>query len=123
MADPKELAVRRYEPEVGQFAFGQPWQELECPDWLVKFLGCLREAMHDANGLDPFGNTGQRYDNTTFSVHAYDWGDDPQPWNFRWRDVTISWYKYLGRGTTVNRVVGQGEARTMIAECIASLSD
>jgi hypothetical protein len=50
----------------------------------------------------PFDNTGESYSNDTFVVNAYYWGDDERlsdrP-NFRYKDLKVYWYKYLGRAT------------------------
>ena len=70
----------------------------------------------------PCDNTGERYENDVFELHAYSWDEDvPQRYNFRWRDVEVSWYKYLGRGTTVNRVLTSEKMEQMSAECLASV--
>jgi hypothetical protein len=74
-----------------------------------------------ADRANPFGNTGERFDCEVFSAHAYAWGDDDQPWNFRWRDLQVSWYKYLGRGMQASRSVSDSEVREMLAECMAAL--
>ena len=44
-----------------------------------------------------------------------------QEWNFRWGDVRISWYKWLGRGTTINRPVDYATGVRMLDECLASI--
>lgn len=69
----------------------------------------------------PFGNTGNSFRNEVFEVHAYDWGDDRQDYNFRYKDIEISWYKYLGRGMYLNREVSLGELYKMWGDCVASL--
>lgn len=111
-----------YVPEIGQMAYGQPWQELECPDWIVASLEVLRDALIDAKDIDPFGNTGDEFICEAFHVEAYSWGDEPQPWNFKWGDIEISWYKWLGRGTTINREIDRATAHRMLTECLASIN-
>jgi len=108
------------EPEMGQILFGQPRQEYECPDEIVTFLRLLGNAVPCNNS--PCDNTGERYENVVFELHAYSWDDDvPQRYNFRWRDVEVSWYKYLGRGTTVNQILTSEYFAKMRDECLASV--
>jgi len=110
------------EPEMGHVLFGQPRQEYECPRDVVGFLRLLGEAVSCNNS--PCDNTGERYENDVFELHAYSWDEDvPQRYNFRWRDVEVSWYKYLGRGTTINQVLTSKRLREMREECMASVLD
>jgi len=137
----------KYTPELGQMVFGQPWQEQGCPDHLETALNAIRHFM-DVNkttgsGSDfnttPFDNSGDKYKNDEFEVNAYDWTDcncgawwedrpqectcgwEPQEYNFKWRDIEVSWYKYLGRGMSVNRKVSPQESSELINECMKSL--
>lgn len=82
-------------------------------------LQSVWEACRDED--NPFCNTGAQYDGRNFQVHAYSWSDDDQPFNFAWRDVRVSWYKYLGRGTTVNRKMEREEIRAMLRECLSEI--
>lgn len=41
--------------------------------------------------------------------------------NFSCGDVEIRWYKYIGRGMSVNREVSRGEWEALFARCFASL--
>lgn len=76
--------------------------------------------------LRPFENTTQEYKCPVFEVEAYDWNQEPdegiiQEYNFKWRDVKIKWYKYLGRGMEANKELTAEEAALMLEECILSL--
>lgn len=111
-----------YEPELGQMAFGKPWQPVDCPACVHGALTALSEAWSVLRADDnPFCNTGARYDGTAFKAHAYDWSDDEQPFNFAWRDLRINWYKYLGRGMSASRDVTDTEAAEMLRECMGEL--
>jgi len=119
-----------YEPELGQALFGQPWQPYPAPDWLIAFLKTIDEELDlrlgnpdDDWGTSPFSNTGQKFKNGVFEVEAYQWDDerDPQPYNFKWQEIEVSWYKYLGRGTTVNIRVTPQRGAEMLEACLASL--
>lgn len=112
-----------YEPELGQLAFGQPWQSEEATEDTNDVLDCLRSAWNVMFGPNdnPFRNTGSRYGGRSFKAHAYSWSDEEQEFNFAWRDLRVSWYKYLGRGTTQNRPLKDGEAREMLKECLMEI--
>lgn len=69
----------------------------------------------------PMCNSGERYDCDAFSAHAYDWDDEEQPWNFKWRDVRISWYKWCGRGMSANMPLTPDMAAEMLTECLAAI--
>lgn len=112
-----------YQPELGQACFGQPWQQRECPDKVLSALRALQCAFDVVrDDINPFGNTGTRFNGEKFKAHAYSWNDDEeQEFNFAWRDVRVSWYKYLGRGTTINREMADAEVSEMLRECMEEL--
>lgn len=117
--------MKVYEPELGQAVFGQPAQALECPEYVQDALEAIRwtlvTLLYDIYN-DPFDNTGAgKFECDVFKVHAYSWGEEPQEFNFAWREVRMSWYKYLGRGMSINRVVTRAEVRQMLIECLEAL--
>lgn len=86
-------------------------------------LSCeLERVMWNANQTEyanPFSNSGETFKCDAFEVEAYSWNDEyEQPYNFKWKDVEISWYKYLGRGMSANREISPELAATMLDECI-----
>lgn len=120
----------KYDPELGQMIFGQPWQEFEASSLMIAALraigGELDRIMwniHQERYASPFGNTGNSFKEIEeFQVEAYSWNESyEQPWNFKWKDVEISWYKYCGRGTTVNREVSPLEIAQMLDACLSAL--
>lgn len=122
--------AKPYIPELGQLAWGQPSQPLECPEYVEVALRFLEYYMDDKyrwkplTGTDgnPFRNTGGKFCNSVFCAEAYSWNEEvEQPYNFKWHDLEISWYKYLGRGMSVNRAVSSNEAFEMLKECVESL--
>ena len=121
--------MKNYEPELGQAVFGQPYKEYQAPEWLISFLTsidlalCLQMWNKNQKEYDsPFANTGNKYKNEVFELEAFKWDDKTkQPFNFKWKDLEISWYKYLGRGTTVNREITPDEGVKMLNECLASI--
>ena len=113
--------MQGYEPELGQAVFGQPWQELPCPEHLELALEAIRYALLVVHDIDPFGNTGEHFKCPIFEVCAYSWSDEEQPFNFAYKDIRISWYKWLGRGTTVNRGVDREETIRLLRDCLQEI--
>jgi hypothetical protein len=123
-----------FTPELGQGCFGNPWKEYEVPAFV---RACLRDLadevervmsncheLDDCCGIGPFGNSGAHFVTDVFEVHAYDWGaadtEEGQPFNFKWGDFELSWYKWFGRGMSMNREMGTAEAARMLDECLAA---
>lgn len=73
-------------------------------------------------GANPFANIGTRFECDVFGIQSYSWyeTDVPSP-NFRWASIEVSWYKYLGRSMTVNRIVTDRESAQLLDECSAAL--
>jgi len=120
--------MSEYEPELGQAIFGQPHKQFGCSALvtaaleeiageLSRVMRNLRQRHYDS----PFRNTGASFKCNTFEVHAYSWSDEEQPYNFKWRDVEIGWYKYLGRGMSANQNIPPDRVSEMLDDCIAAL--
>jgi len=115
-----------YTPELGQAIFGQPYKEYAVPDIWEAALAFLSHELdrvmwniHQKQYVGPFGNSGDAFRCGVFEVEAYSWDDEyDQPWNFKWRDVEISWYKYLGRGMSANQELTPERAADMLTECL-----
>jgi len=117
-----------YTPELGQLVFGQPHKEFDVSNLVeaaLSYLGYRLETVYwNVNQKDmdnPFQNSGGDFKNDTFHVQAYSWGDDVQPYNFKWQDVEISWYKYLGRGMSANMEITPQKTDEMLKSCLASI--
>lgn len=117
-----------FEPELGQAVFGQPYKQYNASNLLEAALRAIDDnlctAMWNVNQEkynSPFSNTGNVFECDTFKVAAYSWGDDEQPWNFKWRGIEVSWYKYLGRGMSVNKVVTYDEVAEMLDDCLKAI--
>lgn len=117
-----------YEPELGQSSFGQPWQKFEASSLceaalrlIERELGHVMWNRHQTEYESPFGNTGNRFKNDVFEVQAYSWNEEEQKYNFKWRDIEISWYKYLARGLSSNKDLKPDEIARMLNECLDSL--
>ncbi len=109
-------------PELGQMVFGQPTQQYEADnlmDAVINLLSCeiervLGNVTQERDIGNPFSNSGSRFDTEGLSVHAYSWGDDDQPWNLKCGDVEVSWYKYAGRGMSVNKPMTPQETKAFL---------
>lgn len=109
--------------ELGNLAFNtNDNQEYNCPQYIVALLKEIDEQLcrimfniEQEEYDSPFGNTGNSFRLGNFEIHAYNWNDDEsQEYNFIYKvnkskanmpDLKISWYKYLGRDTTINQEI------------------
>ncbi len=121
-----------YEPEIGQWAFGQPYKEYRASALLIAALDAIDGELdrimwniHQERYESPFGNTGNSFQELDdFQVEAYSWNEEyEQPWNFKCGDIEVSWYKYSGRGTSVNREVLPSEIAQMLDACLSALHE
>lgn len=112
----------QYEPELGQALFGQPHQNYAADELCEACMAVVGALLEAKLNLHPMENSGDKFDCDVFSAHAYSWGDDEQPWNFKWRNFRVSWYKYLGRGMTMNMPLSADMAAEMLAECIGAIN-
>lgn len=104
-------------------------QQYECPRWIVALLNELDNQLDrvmwnntQKEYSSPFENTSNSFKNNVFEVQAYDWSDDiEQPYNFKCGDIEISWYKYLGRDTTINGEYEPQVIIDMFNKCLKSI--
>ena len=106
-------------------------QQYDCPRWIVTLLNELDNQLdrvmwniHQEEYPSPFDNTSNTFKNDVFEVQAYDWNDEVrQPYNFKCDDIEISWYKYLGRDTTINGKYKPQKVIDMFNKCLNSILD
>ena len=123
------MTDKKFEPELGHAIFGQGWQDHDASPMLEAALVAidreLDRVMWNINQKQyssPFGNTGNDFECPTFKVEAYSWNEEyDQPFNFKWKDVEISWYKYLGRDTSVNQNISNDRIAEMLNECLEAI--
>ena len=99
---------------------------------VVRVLGAIEDALEfyiynnpEEDYVSPFENTGDSFKNDVFEVNAYYWGDDKKEMekpNFKYKNIEISWYKYLGRGMDIPELTYE-ELDDMLNECLKSLSN
>ena len=105
-------------------------QAYQCPEWIIALLSDINRKLKivawNTGHKDfdsPFENTGNRWANDVFEVQAYSWDDEvEQPYNFKCGDIEISWYKYLGRDTTINGEYTENEIINMYNKCMNSIN-
>lgn len=124
--------------ELGNLAFNHNTnQNYDCPYYVVALLRELENQLcrvywnkTQQEYDSPFGNTGNRFSNNVFEVQAYSWDDEnPTDYNFKYyvgdkaniKDIEISWYKYLGRDTTVNQLLDSNIYVDMFNNCLNSI--
>lgn len=104
-------------------------KRLDLPEWVEAFLLSIETEMervmwnrNQEEYSSPFRNTGERFECDTFAVEAYNWDESTdQPWNFKWRDVEIDWYKHVRRGATINQELSYERGVQMLDECLAAV--
>lgn len=118
------VEMEKFEPELGQLVNGQPWQKFETPvyiDAALEYLACHFDDKKISDD-NPFRNTGFNWVNEVFEVHAYDWNENHhQKYNFKYKDIEVSWYKYASRSSSINQEVSVEECWKMLQDCMNSL--
>lgn len=112
----------QFTPELGQFCGGQPWKQVKAPDYILGALLLIAAKVGREHEQNPFFNNGGSVETDVFHCEAYSWDDNyEQPYNFKWRDVEISWYKHCQRGVSMNRKVSERKLGQMLHECLKSI--
>ena len=111
--------------------FGRPWAAIECPEYIMAGLRWLGEEIKRVEGNrtqkpydSPTGNVAGEYKTDVFEMRSYCWNEDsPEAElpNFKCGDFEARWYKYLGRGTSMNREIDANDFATMLDRCLASV--
>jgi hypothetical protein len=116
--------------ELGNIMFNpNKGQECPCPRYIIALLQDLDRELgrvmwnNTQEKYDsPFSNTGNLYKNKVFEVEAYNWNENKeQVYNFKYKNIKISWYKCLGRDTTINNMMSPDKAVDMYNKCIKSV--
>lgn len=136
----------RYQPELGQLAFGANFHPIPMAGYVqagLARLGAAAAAETDS-GADPTANSGASLTNNVFAIRAFCWCDGEAaghaegcPSNFDFAGGTFAlegapepvvlaplaadWYKYLGRGSSQSRRVSGSEWAKIEAVCAAAI--
>lgn len=119
--------------ELGNLIFNEhnKNQFYDCPDWIIALLSHLHDklcvVMWNKNQKEydsPFYNTSNNFIGKNFEVHAYNWNEDVDiPYNFKCGDIEISWYKRLGRDTTINGEYSPEQIIEMFNICLNEIRE
>lgn len=116
--------------ELGNIIFNENKnQEFICPDWVVALLKDIKERLNTAlwnkyqlEMPSPFDNSNSIYDGKCFEVKAHLWSSETKRlYNFKYKNIEISWYKYLGRDTTINGEYSNEEIINMYNDIIKEI--
>lgn len=90
-------------------------------------------AVAEANEFDQAAypaRYGTMVENEIFSMHKFCWCEEEIcPWcgpanapNFHYKplDFKLWWYKYIGRGTEINKKISDSECAEMLSNCLAA---
>lgn len=118
--------------ELGRILLSQnKIQSYDCPSYVIALLRDIAKRLDivmwnitQEEYDNPFDNTGNSFVCDVFEVHAYNWNDETiQPYNFKCGDIEISWYKYCGRGCTMNSQYTIYEIIDMYNRCVKKLEE
>ena len=112
-----------FRPELGQCLGPQPYQIFTAPNYVLtalRMIAAKAELVHDFKSFFNYGCS--EFETSEFIAEGYSWDDGyEQPFNFKWRDLEISWYKHCQRGVSLNREISSLECLDMLAKCLLSL--
>jgi len=115
----------RYSPEIGKAVFGAPWGEYDFDSMkdseIIEYM--LRIISYFATDQPCYSGY---FENDVFALRPYYWGDDEeeaQRPNFLHKKsgLEIRWYKYIGRGMSVNRKICPKCFLEIFVDCLKSL--
>jgi len=118
--------VSEYIPELGQMAFGNPTGKYSCPDWMAGMLYAIGLDLSVRLSIpNPCKNVSAEYINDTFEMRSYCWDERDEARcalpNFKCGDFEVRWYKYCGRGMSINRPIDRAEFAEIFKKCVDSI--
>lgn len=122
-----------YKPELGQACFGCPTSEFACGEFVEAGLRYLCNEIERVEWNirqeqfeSPSSNNGSEYNTYAFQMRAYYWGEDEKlqalP-NFSCDGLEVRWYKYLGRGMSMNKEIDANEFFKIIDKCLKAVRE
>jgi len=121
----KQMKIKKnyYEPEMGQAIFGNPMGFYECPEFVGALLKYLLEEIErvywNVNQKEWDKNEDPKIKGIEFN--SYYWGDNEEEGekpNFKFKSVEIRWYKYVGRGMSLNKEMSEKQWRQWFDKCL-----
>lgn len=109
--------------ELGNIMFnGNTIQKYICPKYIIALIRDLGQRIEQITGNNPCDNTGAIFETETFVIEAFNWNEEiDQPYNFKYKNIEISWYKRLGRDTTINGDYSTTQIIEMYNKCIEAI--
>lgn len=109
--------------ELGNIMFnGNTIQRYICPKYIIALIRDLGQRIEQITGNNPCDNTGAIFETETFVIEAFNWNEEiDQPYNFKYKNIEISWYKRLGRDTTINGDYSTTQIIEMYNKCIEAI--
>jgi hypothetical protein len=125
--------MKKYIPEIGQACFGCPTSEFSCPEFIEAGLKHLSDEIEivelnirQKEFVSPTKISGTVYNTYAFQMRAYYWGEDEKiqstP-NFSCDGLEIRWYKYLGRGMSMNKEIDANNFFKIIDKCLKAVRE
>lgn len=124
--------------ELGQLCFGNRFASYDAPDFVTAGFMLLENEIQRVEfnrrqktfesplSSGAFNLTEMIYKNKVFQIHAYYWGENrrlkARP-NFKCGKFEVFWYKYMGRGMTMNQNVDANQFFRIIEKCMKYLRD
>jgi hypothetical protein len=115
-------------PELGQMVYGNEWAAFAIPEDIEDLVKEGLIAL--SSGIDKsdyYSGYGKDFENDTFSMRRYWWGDEDAPeaslpnFHHKGSGLEIRWYKYIGRGMSSNKELAADEFVHVLADCMESL--
>lgn len=122
--------------ELGQACFGNKWSQYNAPDFITAGFLLLEHEIQrvewnirQKSFETPLGGGAwcgsiDSYKNKVFEIHPYYWGEHKhlsnRP-NFKCGRFEVRWYKYMGRGMTMNMNVDANKFFKIIGRCMKYL--
>lgn len=109
--------------ELGNIMFnGNTIQRYICPKYIIALIRDLGQRIEQITGNNPCDNTGAIFETETFVIEAFNWNEEiDQPYNFKYKNIEINWYKRLGRDTTINGDYSTTQIIEMYNKCIEAI--
>ena len=118
--------------EMGQALFATNTLSIEAPDFVEDGLRFIAQAIqakrNDVSSLTSNGGE-EDFACPVFTMRSYCWCDCDRPGhekgcppNFEHRSgLSISWYKYCGRGMSINAVVDERQWVEIVKDCLSAI--
>jgi len=119
--------AKKYEPELGQMAFGNPPSEFVAT-WATNMLQVISDAIGKSQDTPDDDSYGYNYENDVFVMRKYYWGEEDDKAsapNFLYKKtgLEIRWYKYIGRGMSANVEKIPDNWDDILIDCLVSIKN